>query len=531
MKVCIVQPYYSMDFSRVDELFQWELDTLDKCDESMDLIVFPESSDIPALAPSPTISSETARKFSPVIRAKASETAKRCNAIVIVNGRDFTYGERNTTFVYDRNGNEVFKYYKQHLVPSEVKNIDSIYSFEYEEPYILELEGYRFGFLTCYDFYFYEYCSALARQNLDFIIGCSHQRSDLHSAIETMCRFYAYNTNAFVIRSSISLGEDSEICGNSCVVSPKGETLLALGSKVGFACVDIDPKNKYLKPAGFGNPPSPHYEYIENGRRPMKYRPGGSMIVRNEDTMPYPRVCAHRGFNTVAPENTMPAFGSAIALGTDEIEFDLWPTSDGVVVSCHDNSLERVSDGVGKITDTAYEELLKFDFGVKFGEKFKGLKILTFEEILKKFSCHAIMNIHIKPENAYTGLSEEFIKKIVSLIRKYDCEKFVYFMTSSKEVIALLKKFAPDMPICLGAGQNPWDIVNTAIELGLKKVQLFRPFFNKEMVDKAHQNGIRCNVFWADEEDLAREYLDMGIDCILTNDYLKIAKIVEEYKK
>ena len=42
--------------------------------------------------------------------------------------------------------------------------------------------------------------------------------------------------------------------------------------------------------------------------------------------MPYPRICAHRGFNTVAPENSLPAWGAAIALGADEIEFDLWET-------------------------------------------------------------------------------------------------------------------------------------------------------------------------------------------------------------
>jgi glycerophosphoryl diester phosphodiesterase len=50
------------------------------------------------------------------------------------------------------------------------------------------------------------------------------------------------------------------------------------------------------------------------------------------------------------------------------------------------------------------------------------------------------------------------------------------------------------------------------------------------MVDKAHEHGIICNVFWADEETLAREYLDMGIDCILTNDYYQISQIVDEYK-
>lgn len=70
-----------------------------------------------------------------------------------------------------------------------------------------------------------------------------------------------------------------------------------------------------------------------------------------------------------------------------------------------------------------------------------------------------------------------------------------------------------------------------AIEIGAEKVQLARPYFNKEMVEKAHANGIKCNVFWSDDEETAREYLEMGIDCILTNDYNAISQIVDEYKK
>ena len=51
------------------------------------------------------------------------------------------------------------------------------------------------------------------------------------------------------------------------------------------------------------------------------------------------------------------------------------------------------------------------------------------------------------------------------------------------------------------------------------------------MVEKAHANGIKCNVFWSDDEQTCREYLEMGIDTILTNDYFAISQIVDEYKE
>ena len=76
---------------------------------------------------------------------------------------------------------------------------------------------------------------------------------------------------------------------------------------------EFDPFQKYLKPMGYLNPVGLHHDYTEKGRRPWKYRAAGSAIVPDDSTMPYPRLCAHRGFSKAAPENTMPAFGAAIA--------------------------------------------------------------------------------------------------------------------------------------------------------------------------------------------------------------------------
>ena len=532
MKVCIVQPPYSTDYSQSEAYFLWEMNKMDECDESMDIIVFPESCDVPCYADSKEKSDASSEKYAQRVLQKASETAKRCNAIVVVNVHfEVSKGlRRNSTLVFNRAGENVGRYDKQHLTPGETSKtkLDSEYTFEYQEPYVLELEGLRYAFLTCYDFYFYEAFAAIARKNVDIIIGCSHQRSDPHSVLETINKFCAYHCNAYLLRSSVSMGKDAEIGGCSCVVAPTGEVLFDMKSETGHRCVEIDPTKKYYKPAGFGGAIKAHYQYIEDGRRPWKYRPAGSAICRHDDIMPYPRTCAHRGFNTIAPENSMPAFGAAVAMGADEIEFDLRATKDGVIVSLHDYLLDRISDGTGNVEFLTYEELQKVDFGAKYGAEFTGMRILTFEEILKKFSSHVIMNVHVKlwdmPKEKWR------MEQIIHLIRKYDCEKYVYFMTSNKEAIKEVKRIAPDLKCCMGAGENHWKIVDNAIEVGAEKVQLFRPDFNREMIEKAHAHGIKCNVFWADEPELARKYLEMGVDTILTNDYNRISQIVNEYK-
>ena len=252
-------------------------------------------------------------------------------------------------------------------------------------------------------------------------------------------------------------------------------------------------------------------------------------IIKNEKNLGYPRVCAHRGFNTVAPENSMPAFGAAIALGADEIEFDLWPTADGEIVSIHDDRLDRVSDGTGNVTELTLADIEKFDFGIKFNERFKGLRVVKFEDILIKFACQVIMNIHVKPLSQTEPYPEESMRKIVDLVRKYGCEEYVYFMLKTDMQIQQFKKYAPDISICVGhLKERAGEIVDRAIQYGCEKVQLFKPHFDQEMIDKAHRYGIRCNVFFSDDPEETKRYLSMGIDTILTNDYNIISQCVKQ---
>ena len=530
MKACVMQPPYSKDTGLSDEYFAYKLKLLDECDEDTDIIVLPEYSDVPCVTSTLEETLYYHNQYIDTLLAKCSATAKRCKAHLFVNALSMEEtGWRNTTYCFDREGKLAGKYFKMHLPPLEVNmGLNGSYATAPQEPYVLEMDGLRYGFLTCYDFYFYEEFPQIARQNVDMIIGCSLQRSDSHDAIETMCRFLAYNTNAYVLRSSVSFDENSTVCGASMIVSPEGRVLANMGGKFGMTCAELDPTKKHLKAAGFGNPPAPHHEYIEYGRKPWLYRNAGPSVGLNDSQMPYPRVCAHRGFNTIAPENSMPALGAAVAMGADEIEFDLWPTTDGVLVSSHDSTLDRVSDGQGKIYEHSYAELLELDFGGKYSEKLKGLKIPTFEEILQKFAGRVIMNIHVKLWDK--NFPDPMMEKIVGLVRKYDAQKYVYFMTTNDKIIRQLMEYAPDIHVCVGwdGNKDPMSMVDRAIAMGAYKVQLFKPYFNADTIKKAHEHGILCNVFWSDDPEETKKFLDMGIDTILTNDYHLISQIVKD---
>ena len=529
MKACVIQPPYAYDTAKIGESVNWELDELAKCDASLDLIVLPEASDRQGKISSPADRDAAFEAYNARLLASCAETAKRCGATVFVNALDKTpTGLRNTTFAYDKTGKLVGKYDKAHLTRGEHTRIglDASYMWKWDEPTLLEIDGVRYAFLTCYDFYFYEAFANIARYKPDVIIGCSHQRSDPHSILEMIGRYLAYNTGAYIVRSSVSMGLDSPVGGSSMIVAPDGEILGNLRSRVGSLTVEFDPAAKYLKPMGYGNPRGLHSDYIEIGRRPWRYRPAGSAVIPNFADAPAKRLCAHRGFSTVAPENSLPAYGAAVALGAQEIEFDLWWTKDGEIVSIHDSTLDRVSNGHGKVFDHTLAELKALDFGVKAGKHYSGLRIPTFAEILAKFSCHTIMNIHVK-EWEDRPWDEAVLRKMIALIDAYDARRHVYFMTSCGALQDQLARLAPDIPRCMGnRGDNNShpDIVDRALAHNCQMVQLFKPYFDQTLIDRAKAAGLRVNVFWSDDPAEAKRFLDMGIDTILTNDYQPIAE-------
>ena len=463
MKAAIIQPEYSKSIKT-----SAELSMLDLCDESLDIIVMPEYSDIPAMPDSNKTFWESVENFHVPLLEKAAQTAKRCKAFVFVNGIG---DKKNTTFAFNRKGELFGKYYKRHLTDGEAneRGLSRDYALQSSAPYIIEAEGLRFAFLTCYDFYFYEAFSSIARRDVDIIIGCSHQRSDNHDTSELFSRFAAYNCNAYLLRSSVSMEKDSDTGGASMVVSPSGEVLLNMKSRVGIETVEFDPKEKYYKPAGFGNALSSHHEYVEQGRCPWNYRPGGSAIVLPDSIMPYHRLCAKPSSDLSSTE-ILAYFGAAIALDANEISFEI-----------------KSSDKRGLLS-----------------------------EILRKFSCHAVMNIHISEYNT------ELISKVISLISEYDCEKYVYFSSENDKVLKYLSKEHPRFATCYCNDKLDAPAIATACSFGCKKIQFNESAYSTEDVTLAHSKGLKCNMLFTGDEETAKQHIDSGIDTLVSEDYASV---------
>jgi glycerophosphoryl diester phosphodiesterase len=94
------------------------------------------------------------------------------------------------------------------------------------------------------------------------------------------------------------------------------------------------------------------------------------------------KTVAHRGANSVAPENTLPAAACAFAAGFDWVELDLRTSADGELVVIHDASVDRTTDGTGRVADLPMAELRALDAGAWFDPHFAGTRLPTLAEML-----------------------------------------------------------------------------------------------------------------------------------------------------
>jgi len=129
-----------------------------------------------------------------------------------------------------------------------------------------------------------------------------------------------------------------------------------------------------------------------------------------------PILLSHRGLVRHAPENTLPAFASAIELGLS-IELDVYQTRDEQLVVIHDTTVDRTTNGQGEITQMTFAEIRKLDAGGWFHPRFAGVKVPTLKEVfqLVQQRQRKPITIALNMKVISPGIEE----KIVSLVEEY----------------------------------------------------------------------------------------------------------------
>lgn len=195
---------------------------------------------------------------------RASAIAKERSAYIAINVLEEREEKiKNSTYLFNKQGDIAFIYDKIHLPPSEIA-----LGVQYGNgACICNLDGIRFGFLTCYDVYFNEQIEYLASQKPDIILIPGYQRGEATDIIRAQTKLIAFRSNSFVAKSSYSMNSD-EKGGCSMIVAPDGQILKDMGKDVGSVSALIDPKWKYMRAAGFGGGMVRNDDFINDGLRP-----------------------------------------------------------------------------------------------------------------------------------------------------------------------------------------------------------------------------------------------------------------------
>jgi len=265
MKITVVQPSYFAGDNPDEKIAEFLMNELQKTEKGS-LIVLPEYSNAGGIS---DVDSEKAALPRAKKMLKAAATiAKEKSAYIAINVLEERNSEiKNSTYLFDKEGKVAFIYDKIHLPPSEI-----ILGVQYGEgACICDLDGIRFGFLTCYDVYFNEQIEYLASQKPDIILIPGYQRGENTDIIRAQTKLIAFRCNSFVAKSSYSMDSD-EKGGCSMVVAPDGKILKDMGKETGSISVSTDLSYKYMRTAGFGGGMIRNDDFINNGIRPEIFK-------------------------------------------------------------------------------------------------------------------------------------------------------------------------------------------------------------------------------------------------------------------
>lgn len=222
---------------------------------------------------------------------------------------------------------------------------------------------------------------------------------------------------------------------------------------------------------------------------------------------------AHRGLSNVAPENSAPAIEEAGKAGYYAAEFDVAPTKDGIWILMHDDTVDRMTDGEGNVSDFTYAEImeLKIDSG-KGLKNYPDLKICTLEEALdicEKYSMRPMVEVKGGEQTDMTGLLD-IIKgrnlTVTPLIIDFNSERLAALRNadSDMELWYLVSKIS-DVRIAFAKEYN------TGIAFNHKKIA------NLFMVDDVKDMGITCAAWTVDRLPCADILALLGVEYITTN--------------
>lgn len=269
---------------------------------------------------------------------------------------------------------------------------------------------------------------------------------------------------------------------------------------------------------------------------------------------------AHQGGAREWPSSTLFALRNAVGAGAHAIELDVHATSDHHLVVCHDTTVDRTTDGTGRIADLTLEQVRRLDNAYWFvpgrGDQvthdlpagagavaytFRGrapadtsFVIATMEEVLDAFP-HVFLNFDIKRTAPEVEPYEHLVADTLRAFGRVDDVIVASFNDVSTDRFA---EQAPDVATSFGtagtaafyqavrAGERPPATRHRALQVPATYGDI--TLVDEEFVDAAHRHGLAVHVWTIDDPDEMRHLLGLGVDGIMTDYPSVLADVLSE---
>lgn len=238
---------------------------------------------------------------------------------------------------------------------------------------------------------------------------------------------------------------------------------------------------------------------------------------------PYPKIVAHRGGGTLAPENTFAALRCGLAYGFHAVEFDVMLARDGVGVVVHDEILGRSVAGAGKVGDYTSGELAALDAGGWFSPLFGDETVPEFSRFIAYCKAqHIWMNIEIKPAE---GADAETGRVVAGVTRGHfsaelgagDPARLPLLSSFSVAALNAARSEAPELSRAWLTERIPagWQV--QAAALGVVAVHTNHQHLTAALAQEIKRAGLGLFCYTVNEPERARELLGWGVDGICTD--------------
>jgi glycerophosphoryl diester phosphodiesterase len=245
-----------------------------------------------------------------------------------------------------------------------------------------------------------------------------------------------------------------------------------------------------------------------------------------------PLIIAHRGHSIAVPENTIEAYRRAIELGVEMIECDVNRTKDGELVMIHDWTLDRTTNGSGRVDELTLDEVRALDAGSKFDPSFAGLRVPTTAETLDLAREAGItMCFEVKGETPahFRRVAEQLVDLFVAkdalgwaFMSSYDHDALAAARAKVPELMLAPERLPDDVPVDIP------EALRQAEALGAEVIQNHWRLVTADMVDAFHARGLGVWTWPTTEDEGIIRSLDAGVDGVMGDDVSAMVRLVDE---